>query len=258
MRLITYNIYMGACYRGDRLDSICDLLSSLKPDILALQECFGPHFEEIDGRSIAQEKLEQATGLQSLIFSTISGIKLYLLCRKEWKITAYKKYVTDSHGIGLATIEIPGQLPFTVGVVHLDPWNEPERLHQLLWLQSEKINRLILLGDFNSLGLDSYSKEISKLPGQYIDFYHNEPRTDVAKFLYHIGLNDSATVCNNQTTTYPTTFFPDPDCPDIRIDFIMVSGDLKNNIISHKTIQTDQSEQCSDHRPVVADIKIEL
>jgi exodeoxyribonuclease-3 len=260
MRLVTYNIYMGACYKrgGDRLDQVCQLVRELQPDVLALQECFGPHFSGVPdpARAPGVQRLEAATGLAATVFTATGGAQLLLLCPRAWRLRRTVSYLDENHGVGLAELEAGEAGELAIGAVHLYPWNEGERLANLEWLRSGR-KRTILLGDFNGLAPDVYDPStIARLPEQYRD--GPTIRTDMARLLKDSGFHDAAVIADgDRGPTYPTQALPDVDgCPDIRIDFVMVSSDLVGTVRSCTVLRSELAERASDHRPVIATLDL--
>jgi len=225
LRVLTFNIYHGATMKGDfDLDYIADIIKSVDPDIVALQE--------VDFKTNRSKKYDIAAELgYRTKMAPLFGASMPYDGGEYGNAILSKRSIISSEKIALPgmkgteprsalTITTLTESGDTVVFISTHFSNEDERSRVL---QAQKINELvkgsrypaILAGDLNAL---PGSKSIETLKEEW-------RVTDASK---------------EPSFTYP------PNKPEKKIDYIMYTPAKKWKVKEHKTIcDTIASDHCS-------------
>lgn len=254
MRIMTYNIFNGAV-ENSNYRAVIDVVRHEKPDVLILNEA-----NEFDSNNNARLK-DFAKNIDLPYFHLEEcgdgwGYHVALLSR--YPILSVKAIKPVLRGIIEAEIKISDKT-YTITALHLSPFTERDRMQEisLLLPHLDKGIRQIVAGDFNSLSIhDKFTPEqISTTSQGFKDKFtqNGNPLYDVYMTLIDAGMVDAADVCGDSTATVPTSI-GHTDHPSVRLDRILVSADLKNDIKRYNVIVNDASSVASDHFPVVIDL----
>lgn len=241
LTVMSYNIHFGV--GTDKvldLERIAEVIKSQNADIVCLNEV-DKNFP--DGRSDFKYQAKELAKMLDMNYAFEGNIRLPLtnegvfgnaiLSRfpiQSWENhTLYQKEDEEIRGCIEANININGQI-YNVFATHFDC----HRSHDIRTRQAEDIievirkkggKNMILTGDFNATVGDA-------------------PIETIKKSLY-----DSFDLANKSKThgTLRT---------GKRIDFIFVSGDLKDSVKEYRVIKNEMTKKASDHFPVISRISI--
>lgn len=263
LRFISYNILQGM-----RLDTakgkplFVNWVKEQHPDVLALEEVTG----------FTQASLEELAKSYGHPYAEllVEGEKYPVAITSKYPISNVKKVISNMDR-GFITAEISG---YQVLVVHLTPFDYRKRREEIDLMLAEvqsNSNRKnwVLMGDFNTVSpLDSAAYKDGKLAESYKRYEKtyapilklSDGKIDytVIQKVLNVGFVDAIKAKNPSfiKTVHPKAFEPKsgPDVPS-RIDFIFVSRDLRQKILSAGVIMDPFTDKYSDHYPVVADVK---
>jgi|TARA_B100001964_G_C14260684_1_gene615306 exodeoxyribonuclease-3 len=152
----------------------------------------------------------------------------------------------------------------TVIASHLSPDSEDKRLSQVEAIIKNINNedKVILIGDLNSLSpLDNYDEQ--KLFNQLkkiniIKFGEDKLRKDVQKKILNFGLIDTVREFSKKFEySVPTLFNKDINhFSKLRLDYLYITLPLKPFLKSAKIIRNDETNQLSDHFPIIAEFNL--
>src|SRR5262245_55738773 len=149
MRLMTYNILTGGRDRdgSSRLEAISEVIQSVAPDVLLLEECNG---FELDGQRTLF-RLEHELGMRSVLATAESGFHVALFLRRGRLLETQRLQRELQHALLTATLEIDGVLLRVVGA-HLSPFGGEARLHEVQHIiRFIREQNVFVLGDLNAL-----------------------------------------------------------------------------------------------------------
>lgn len=264
VRVMTYNVYQGG---GDRFSYIKELISKVKPDVLAIQEACdwdqsGRFLEVLDLLGFDRDNCwylkSNARSTSGRIYD-MAFFSKYPIETKEYFNNQDKVW----HSLGFAVLNIENA---RIGLVmaHLSPKSEDWRLvevNQINQILKENINLpLLLLGDLNSLSdQDPYDSLQEKLQKEEIIKFGVPPRFEVVNKFINAGWIDKL----------PDLYYPqnplqitvseqadDKDHLDLRLDYIMINKVLVKSILKYQIIRDKIALKASDHYPVAVDLNI--
>lgn len=253
MRLLTYNIREGGLGRAAL---IADVIKSVNPDVVALQEAREPQVVEEIARLAGFEywgsQRAHSTGFLSRI-----------------KVTnhAWRQPPRTRH----AVLEVALEGPFTrLFVVHLrawfSKWSERQRVVELRGLldgikdQLERENRSfafhILAGDFNALAPDE-NFDSSSMPtwirGMVWLSGRDIARTTIA-MMRSEGYVDAWRVLHRDHAADPGHTFPVWN-PHVRLDYVFAPAQFASRLKSCEVVRApDIVTRASDHFPFLVEI----
>jgi endonuclease/exonuclease/phosphatase family metal-dependent hydrolase len=282
MRIVTYNIHGWRTADGKpNLDGVIAVLRAIDADIIGLNEVFYPRVVAGDDRP-ALEALAERLGMHFVFGPCLRWpaeqdmpARAYgnaLLSR--WPIVASSAHhltpkeedkdgllaSKEQRGLLEGRILLPNGRTFTVYVTHLDHTDEQARAVQLrvarTWLTRDRNRPHVVIGDFNTVSRwdwpedrlaalrDQPTRQGGNLAGdgkgpQVVEAMEKAGYVDLYRRFGEPG-----------AVTFPTDDWP------IRIDYIFASLALAP-LVTACTIWT-QADGVSDHRPVLADITLEL
>jgi len=250
MRVVTYNILSGGQARDfgvDRLEAILDVIASLGPDVLALQEANGFKAPTII------ESFKRRLGLEYHAISTPAvyagdGEVYNLVTLSRFPITKTCQHAGPHYETGgLETlIETPScQISFCN--IHLHSSDESARAAEIdaILGNREPADHHIVLGDFNAISrLDVYSDDASEF----------ELRFDVTDRLARDFVDVGARFKASHVPTHPSRQPADHTRKlHRRIDYVFGSEGIAARAQDAFVVKTDEAHAASDHFPVVAD-----
>jgi len=256
MKLMTYNILDGG---EGRLDLISEIIKTEKPDFLVINEANG--FEKDDNQKL--NKFSEKTGL--------SHFKLSLSGEYDYHTAVFSKYpfkeareIKPLRNAGIIAVIETELGEISIVGAHLSPYREDARLLEidLIIDQQKQYPNKILMGDMNSLSdADEYNEEIIKgFNNAQLEKFTTDGkfRFNVINKINSLGYMDTAVVFGKQKIpTVPTKVKQDEaHLTDMRVDYVFISGSLKDRLKSYSVINNNLTEKASDHYPVV--IKLEL
>jgi endonuclease/exonuclease/phosphatase family metal-dependent hydrolase len=258
LRIMTYNMLHAP---GDRLEHLAGVVRSVDPDVLACQEIntyeglmllaretgmlpvWGPanSHEDTRGDQPLYEHLALLTKLPPRAVRVHRGDR-----------RAMFRPVLE------AVLEVPGGATISFFVVHLRAvldaterylkWRE---LGALLAVIAETDGPVVALGDFNALP-----------PGELPAGDRRELPEDhraaigggVVTAITGAGLADSLRLVHPYAGTPDSTLLQREGS---RVDYIFVSGELRDRVREAFIVDTEAVAVASDHRPVVAEVALE-
>lgn len=260
MKIISYNILegMAADPTHDKRNFI-EWVRIQNTDIMALQEANRFTQESLD-------RLAQAYGHPYALLAKETGYPVAITSR--YPIERPQIVLKPmTHGCLLA--EVTG---YRIAVLHLDPFSYRKRQEELsLVLKTiEKVRHLsgkknwILMGDFNSFSPmdrtaytdNRYRNRILEQPLE--NPHRNNLNAGAIDYSIHYKLLDEGYVDALKTKypefihTYPTRRFytPKEEPVWIRYDYIYLSADLQEKIVTVDPIRDPFTEYYSDHYPI--------
>ena len=163
-----------------------ELLRFLRPDVLCLQEIYAADNDVAELNRLAGS-IADALGMKAFVsFARHSDCHLAILWRPEYRMLSHRAYdLLMWHGLGVVRLDVGAEMPLTVAVTHLGPWNPEKQLDDAFTLTGQlSLSEAVLLGsDWNSFGADPA--------------YDNEPDWSALppeRISRHIRWNDDPTV----------------------------------------------------------------
>ena len=263
MKIISYNTLFGGCDGSidQRLQLQIALIQAEKPDILFLQEA--RHFDREGQRRLHQ--LEKAWDMRGfLALAPHTGLHAVIFIRAPILPVAFESdAVHFHHTTAFLTVELPGfAAPVTLINTHLCPYGPQVRQLESAYLTKYAApDRLTLLGgDFNSLSPHDAEPDWSQFSRHAKSRYFMpaQDRADrfVLQTLQDAGYTDVAWHLNGSSQhTLPTRGFERAVPAAFRFDYLLVNAPLVQKLVSYKVLRNDQTDQASDHYPLVAEIK---
>jgi len=242
MKIIYLNVF-EECKEEDRLDRIVSFIKEESPDVLAISEISS--WDESRIKDFAQRiNLEHHYKKEHIaVFSSVPFTN--------------SKHIRD--GIVKVKIKVH-DTEFSIIAAHLK-LTEDHRLPQVDSILKEISldDNIILLGDLNSLSpLDGYNDEelLKKLKKiKLTKFGTKNIRKEVQQNILDFGMIDSLREFSQEFEwSAPTEFNTDPShFQKLRLDYIYITPPLKKSLKSSRIIRTNETNQLSDHFPVVAE-----
>jgi len=250
------NIFEG-CPEKERFKKIISFVNKQKPDILGLSEL---NYWD-DNKFTKLKEFQNKTKFKEVIFCKASSdYNLALLSNIDFKeLNVINK--------GFKTGMIKAKFTFnktnlSVILTHLHSINEDLRLKEIKIIESniKQKENTIIMGDLNSLSpLDNYNgnkliKDMQKLKSD--KFGLGKLRRDAINKIMNMGFVDSVRRFSKSFEySVPTTYNKDEaHFTKLRLDYIFITKSLTDKLINAKIIRTKETNQLSDHFPVIAEI----
>lgn len=244
-RLLTYNILHGG---GDRIEAIAQVINSVAPDLVLLQEATN---------AMNVERIAEATGMED--FRTFQRQSLGFLSKKKVSFAQWIRPRISRH----AFLEVvPAGDELRVFGVHLSAvhaaWTERRRVLELrALLKSVDQHREgfhVLTGDFNTVAPgDEWNAD--KLPFRLkplIWLSGGSVRWRTIQTVLDAGYVDAFKMKHPGD---PGLTLPTPD-PHIRLDYVFVPQAHVTRVMSCEVVRHPAAVKASDHFPVVADLHV--
>jgi len=143
-----------------------ELLRFQRPDVICLHDVYAQHQRGANGPADAQQKeleslvgtIAETLGMTALAVPAVhSDSHLAILWRPEYHALSQRTYdVQLWHGLGVVQLDVGADVPLTVAVTHLGPWNPAKQLADAITLTGQlPLGPATILGaDWNSFGAD--------------------------------------------------------------------------------------------------------
>jgi endonuclease/exonuclease/phosphatase family metal-dependent hydrolase len=260
MRLMTYNILTGGLDddREARLGPISEVIRSVAPDILVLNECNG--FEREGFRTFY--RLEAELGMRGVLAPAHSGFHVALFTRRARLIETRLLNREVHHAVIAARLEVDGTVLRILGA-HLNPFGGDARLlevqHLLRFLRDEPT---FILGDLNSLSphdLEGYRLErwLPRRRARHV-LPESGGRIDTRAISTLEGA-DLVDVFHQKGATVPTALTrlgADSEDYQVRIDYVFASPNAAERVTHAERVSLPQVELASDHYPIFVDVAL--
>lgn len=248
VKLLYLNIFTGAKKKG-RLEKIINFLKKQKVDMIFLAELSDWNKESLDN-------LRQKLGFKDSFFlKSNSHRNLGILSNVK-----ISNVVSFKEGFCNSSICFKNKnIKFIF--VHLSHVSEDERLFEIKKIfEKIKLNeKIIFIGDFNSLSpLDTYDEKFLIKIFKKINipkFGIEKIRREVQEKILDFGLIDTLREFSDSFEySVPTKFNKDSaHATKLRLDYLFITPSLLSNLKSSKIIRTEETNQLSDHFPIVAE-----
>lgn len=258
MKLLLLNIYEG-CPEKDRFQKIINFVNQQKPDILGLLELNGWHLNNFIKLKLFKKKTrfryhgfcKSKDGYHIALLSRTEFVKTQAINRGMW------------HGAVRAKIKF-GTQDLTIILTHLDPFTETNRLKELKVLTKHILGsqNVILMGDLNSLSpQDGYNEAKLLRKAKEIKlkkFGTRKLHKSVITQILSMGLVDlSKKFSKKFEHTVPSRYnIDEAHFIKLRLDYMFASPELLASCVKKaRVIRTNQTNQLSDHFPLLAEVK---
>ena len=244
LKVMTYNIHHAGGMDGKLdLDRIAAIIAREEPDIVGLNEVdnnFAERSNFLNEPKVLAEKL----GMHYVYGPTLSSgdaekpnqygnALLSKFPIEKWSSHKLYRFENNEPRVCIEAVVKVGGADYTVMVTHLDHRSNEGRAEQardIVELSADKPVRTILMGDFNAIppGADESEQMVRSRPISII----------LEKFSDSFVLAGAGEPGSNRDSSR-------------RIDYVFVSEDLAEQVVSCETIRTEQTKVASDHKPVV-------
>ena len=266
LKLVTYNVWYGFTKKPEpRHANWLKWMANQKPDVVSLQELNG----------YTREKLAADAGSWGHPYSVLlkeDGFPIGITSR--YPITDVKRIREGMHH-GLLRCRVRGVWFY---VIHFHPSDFSRRIEEADWLKQDIASlpdtnpQIVLAGDFN--GFSPTDRETYDRDDTLTNFFEMLDKRDKAKNLNkgRIDFGGIKAILAQGFTdliaksrdahqpfvgTFPTLLVNDENHgPDRRLDYIFVSANLVDQVITSEILRDDVTETLSDHIPIMATIKI--
>jgi len=252
MKVMTYNILNGGVGREQ---AILEVIQSVQPDIVILQEVYTPDFLQDLGTALNMEPFF-ATGNKKRRVALLSHLPIRS-ARSHHPLFPIWRNVVEAE-----IVYQPNKTLFVFGVhpkadlgIVSEWWRKWEAQHILKYVSLYSDKLCLVAGDFNavapgdSIGVNRMPQWLRlKLYLQGNRVYHFSIREYLAA-----GFTDSFRHLNESEAGFT---LPPPD-PNSRLDYIFVNGELSKYLKECWVVREPLVvEKASDHYPVVAEFDL--
>ena len=260
MRILTYNILEGAVspFGGvdNRFNLVVQIVQSSKADVVALQECTDWEKNE----SALLRRFESAVDMRGAMVVT-QGFPLAIMIRPGLKIISARA-TTEGFWHGVLDVLMDDQSGSQIRFLatHLHPRNTTKKLAEIRRVirHHHLGERTVLMGDLNSIShLDDVLPEDLSEP---TFIRHSRDGTldfRVTELLEASGFVDTYVACGKDGPKYtiPTPGADKSDFTPARLDYIFVSSEIENSVVSSHIIDDDLTRRASDHFPLLLELR---
>ena len=261
LRVMAYNIlyggttggHVGAAGGSDRTALLTAQVNAIRPDALALSECWG----FLDDGAARMEAFCEAVGMRGALVEAATGNHVALLYREPWSPASTATVAAPMHH-GLVRMELTnGDCTVQVIATHLNPFSSLMRLQeaQVVVSRTRPGEHTLVMGDLNTLpvGYDAPLQARRLLDEEL------RPDTHVCEYFAGAGFVDVLAEFGVPSPTYPTPLERKRDdfLGGVRLDYIMASEGLASACTGAWVIDTPEAGMASDHLPVVAEFTLE-
>jgi endonuclease/exonuclease/phosphatase family metal-dependent hydrolase len=259
-RVMTYNILAGGETNAggveNRGELIREVIDRFDPDVLGLNEANNWHHDNAEllrryGKQLGMTgilPIKHGGGVAAFVRQGIPILQVLTDTERQ------------GHGLAIVTIDAPDGKPLKVFVTHMMHTNPGTRMRELKEIVRyiEPGDRCIVMGDLNSLShRDALSLE--DVPeGQRNRFTADgEIHTGVLEGLEDAGLIDVYRRLHpeqgehDNTVGTKTSTDPAHAKAKLRLDYVLVTENLIDNVKSIEIVQTEETNRASDHFPIV-------
>jgi exodeoxyribonuclease III len=260
MRLMTYNILTGGVdgAGAGRLEKIRDVIRSVGPDVLVLNECNG--FERNGSR--AMYWLEGELGMRGVLAQAQTGFHVAVFLRQGRLLETQSLSREVHHAVLSATIDVGGLTVKVIGA-HLCPFGGDARLlevqHLIRFLREEHV---FILGDLNALSPHDSGRYDPGgwLPRRRARHVFAEPHgrldTRAISMLEGTELVDVLRARGNDAPTVLTRLGEDWENYQARIDYVFATAKGAERVRRAERVDGALVESASDHYPLFVDVDL--
>ncbi len=255
LRVMAYNILYGGVTDGrDRTAQLATQVNAVRPDALALCECWG----FLDDGGARMDAFCEAVGMRGALVEAPTGNHVALLYREPWAPASTTTVAAAPMHHGLVRMELTnGESTVQVIATHLNPFSSLARLQeaQVVVSRTRPGEHTLVMGDFNTLPLGHEAE----VPSRRLLDEDLRPDTHVCEYFARAGFTDVLAAHGVTSHTYPTPLEPKRDdfLGGVRLDYIMASRDLATSCTRAWVVDTPEAGQASDHLPVAAEFTLE-
>lgn len=254
LRVMAYNIlYGGVTAGGDRTAQLAAQVNAVRPDALALCECWG--FLEAGGARM--EAFCEAVGMRGALVEAATGNHVGLLYREPWSPANTATVASPMHHGLVRMLLVNGGAAVNVLAVHLNPYSSLMRLleAQVAVSRTRPREHALVMGDLNTLPLGYRAAlAVRRLLDESM-----RPDTHVCRYFAEAGFTDVLAAHGVPSPTYPTPLEEKRDdfLGGVRLDYVMASRELAAGCVRAWVVDTPGAGLASDHLPVAAEFVVE-
>jgi endonuclease/exonuclease/phosphatase family metal-dependent hydrolase len=250
MKLMTYNLLNGAV---EQFDDVIKVVTANQPDILTINEANS--FDTNNNQRLKEFALKTSLPYYHLA-KCGDGDDYHVAVFAKKPFISLKEIKPMARAAILVVVDGPlGEIAMVS--THLTPYTEDLRIQEARRIINElkSYTNRIIMGDLNSLsGADGYKADIVKSFNdmQIKKFTANgKLRFDVMNTFYKARFTDTALALSQEKViTAPTSINEQEAHLNMRLDYILVSDNLKNKIQQYTVIKNVLTKKASDHYPV--------
>ena len=255
--MLFLNLFEGVSEQA-RLDKIVSYIKKEDPEIICLAEacCWEKN------KSIKLKNFKKNINCNYHYFHMSPIGESLVIFSKTPFIKKFKIKPIIPCSIMKCSLKI-NNININIFLAHLTARDEQGRIREieLILKKIDKKSNTILLGDLNSLSpLDKYNekkllKKLKKL--NIVKFGEGILKKDVQTKILKFGLIDTIKKFSKKLEhTVPTKFNKDKyHCEKLRLDYAYITLLLKKYLKSAKVIRTKETNQLSDHFPLVIEFE---
>ncbi len=250
MKIMTYNLLNGAV---DQFNEVIQVVNTEKPDFLTLNEANG---FDVDNNKRLLEFASKTHFPYHRLAICGDGDSYHVAVFSRLPFKSVNTISPFARAAIVAIVDTPtGEIVF-IGT-HLTPYTEDLRIPEAKMIIETLKNypKSIVMGDLNSLSpSDGYDEamvngfndmQIKKFTTQ------GKLRYDVMNLFLENGFIDTAVLFGKQRIiTAPTSLNEYEAHTNMRLDYILTSGSLKDRVKTYDVIQNGLTDKSSDHYPV--------
>jgi endonuclease/exonuclease/phosphatase family metal-dependent hydrolase len=266
MKAMTYNILNGGQDNLDfaRLETIIDVVNSVGPDILVVQEA--QHFD-LAGQRIFHRFETSIHRRGILALAKTSQHVAVFLPRDARIVQTHVDAFNFHHALLRIKIELANGDILTVLGTHLCPHGGHNRLGEAQRIANYARERdlVLLLGDLNSVDARAdHSTEIQKLPSHYrarhlLPGSSSEIDSRAIQTLEYAGFVDlHARFSPGKLDSTAPTRLGGREFSAMRVDYIFGTPRIAESVVNFSVIKSAEADRSSDHYPVVVELDLEL
>jgi endonuclease/exonuclease/phosphatase family metal-dependent hydrolase len=247
---MTYNVRNGG--QPDRLDAIVDVITTHRPDVLALQELRGFDHAALD-------RLATATGMAAYLARSWSGQPVAVLIRGRGTVTAARRVRGPFHHAAAEVTAATDRGALTVIGTHLCPYSGARRLAEARSLarRVDPDRLMLVMGDLNTLDpWTDHTERLRRLPARYRSRHLRRGTVDTRAVaaLADAGLVDLFRP-GGQDYSAPTRL-GGTEFYRMRLDYVLGTPPVAALTRDCRIISGGATETASDHYPVLAGLDL--
>ncbi|OGL65165.1 hypothetical protein A3B21_00300 [Candidatus Uhrbacteria bacterium RIFCSPLOWO2_01_FULL_47_24] len=258
MKIMFLNIFEG-CQEPERFKRIVSFINRENPEVLGLSELY-----DWDKDDFAKLKMfvKQTNFPVQAFYKSANNFHVGIFSKHPFNQTA-----DISEGLGMAKVKVTivfDNIALAVIVAHLSHLSEDIRLKEV-GVISKYVKReepTIFMGDFNSLSpLDRYND------GQLLEdmrkagmdkFGGKKLRKEVIQTIMDAGFFDAVhEPAKALEYSVPTAYCKDQNhFTKLRLDYLFITDPLRSSLKSARILRTEETNQLSDHFPLLAEFTL--
>lgn len=253
---MTFNILEGGNVPlgdlRDRREIVSRVVTDQSPDIIALQECVN---WESDGNRLFRE-FQHNVGMSGLMLVT-DGFPISVLVKDPFTIVSADSS-TDGFWHGVIDVLVDDGRGSRVRVLctHLHPRDTDLKLSEIKTVlrHYRKGEPTVIMGDFNAIShLDDIRVSELAEPTRIRHSRDGELDFRVTQELEGAGFTDTFACMHphRRQHTIPTPATPESEFSPVRLDYIFVSDELAEFVVSSDVVDDKYTQVASDHYPLV-------